>query len=149
LPGGLARAYEDFVLGKCYADASVERAGVEVRRLTGRDQNRAVAFVAEQFCARAEAGGVLMSPAVIKSLAEASAEDVVARGWESLQSAGLMPLLANLYAALVTGSRRVAEVLSPEDVFELEHGTALADLSQRLALRQVIALSGRMATTVR
>jgi vWA domain found in the FtsH ternary systems/N-terminal helical region fused to the FtsH ternary system vWA domain len=149
LPGGLARAYEDFVLGKCYADASVERAGVVVRRLTGRDQNRAVAFVTEQFCERADAGGVLLSPAVIKSLAEAGAEDVVGRGWESLQSAGLMPLLANLYAALVTGSRRVAEVLSPEDVFELEHGTALADLSQRLALRQVIALSGRMASTVR
>jgi hypothetical protein len=149
LPGGLARAYEDFVLGKCYADASVERAGAVVRRLTGRDQNRAVAFVTEQFCNRAEVGGVLLSPAVIKSLAEAGADDLIGRGWESLQRTGLMPLLAKLYAGLVTGSRRVADVLSPEDVFELEHGTALADLSQRLALRQVIAHSGQLASTVR
>jgi hypothetical protein len=149
LPGGLARAYEDFVLGKCYADPSVERAGDVIRRLPSRDQGRAIAFVAQQFRERADFGGVLLSPAVIKGLMEVGPEDVASRGWEALQRTGLMPLLADLYASLVAGARRTSDVLSPEDVFELEHGTALADLSQRIALRQVLAMASWLHASVR
>lgn len=148
LPGGLVRAYEDFVLGGLYADASIERAGHIVRRLKGRDRNRAVAFVAEQFRERAEIGGVLFSPAVIKSLAEASPDDVLRGGWESLQRLGLMPLLATMYGELVVGSRRISGALASEDLFELEHETALADLSQRVALRQIIATAARFESSV-
>ena len=36
------------------------------------------------------------------------------------------------------GRARPAEALGPEDVFELEHGTALAAFGQRVALRQVL-----------
>src|SRR5205823_10704449 len=37
LPGGLARTYEDLVLGKVFADWTVERAGDAVRRFQGRN----------------------------------------------------------------------------------------------------------------
>lgn len=143
LPGGLARTYEDLVLGKIYADTSVERAGDAVRRYQGRDRGRGVAFVVNQFRERAGFGGVLLSPAVIKSLLEAPADEVLSRGWEALNR-GVQPLLVELYEALIAATRRLAEVLGPEDVFELEHGTALAELGQRVALRQVLQTAARL-----
>jgi hypothetical protein len=51
---------------------------------------------------------------------------------------GPLPLLVELYEELIAKVRNVAAVLGPEDVFELEHGTALAQFSQRVALRQVL-----------
>src|SRR6476469_2977397 len=38
LPVGLARTYEDLVLGKVFADWTVERAGDALRRYQGRDR---------------------------------------------------------------------------------------------------------------
>src|SRR4051794_36271504 len=137
LPGGLARTYEDLVLGKVYADWTVERAGDALRRYQGRDRARGVAFVVNQFRERAGFGGVLLSPAVLKALLDAPADEILSRGWDSL-GRGVQPLLVELYEGLIAAARRTAEVLGPEDVFELEHGTALHDLGQRLALRQVL-----------
>src|SRR4051794_5030494 len=77
LPGGLARTYEDLVLGKVYADWTVERAGDALRRYQGRDRARGVAFVVNQFRERAEVGGVLLSPAVLKGLLDAPADEVL------------------------------------------------------------------------
>src|SRR5262249_27164927 len=45
LPPGLARTYEDHVLGKVYADYTFERAGDALRRYQGRDRARGLAFV--------------------------------------------------------------------------------------------------------
>src|SRR5262249_35209538 len=67
-----------------------------------------------------------------------SPQQVLAAGADSLARNGLMPLLPVLYESLSTALRRSAELLGPEDVFELEHGTALQELGQRVALRQVL-----------
>jgi hypothetical protein len=143
LPGGLARTYEDLVLGKVFADWTIERAGDAVRRYQGRDRGRGVAFVVNQFRERAGFGGVLLSPAVIKSLLEIPTDEILARGWDAL-SRGVQPLLVELYEGLIAAVRRMAEVLGPEDVFELEHGTALAELGQRVALRQVLQTAAKL-----
>src|SRR5262245_20237442 len=67
-PAGLARTYEDYVLGKVYADWSFERGADALRRYQGRDQARALAFIIQQFRERADLGGVHLSPAVIKGM---------------------------------------------------------------------------------
>jgi hypothetical protein len=144
LPPGLARTYEDHVLGKVYGDWTFARASDALRRYHGRDRARGLAFVVNQFRDRAGFGGVELSPTVIKTLLDGSAEEAIRLGAESLSRDGLDPVLADLYEALIAGARRIPEVLGPEDVFELEHGTALDDLSQRLALRQVLQVSRRM-----
>lgn len=59
-------------------------------------------------------------------------------------SRGIDPLLLELYEELIAAVRRTADVLGPEDVFELEHGTALAELGQRVALRQVLQTAARL-----
>lgn len=138
LPDGLTSAYEDHVLGKLYADNSFERASDAVRRYQGRDRVRGMAFLTNQLMSRANLGGVHFSPAILKSLRTRTPEEVMAAGWESLQQFGPLPLLIELYEELMSKVRNVAAVLGPEDVFELEHGTALAQFSQRVALRQVL-----------
>jgi hypothetical protein len=135
---GTARTYEDYVLGKLYADGSFERAAGALHRYQGRDRARGLAFVVSRLRQRAGFGGVHLSPAVIKALLERPAEETLARGWESLSRQGLLPLLPGLYEELSPAVRNLAEMLGPEDVFELEHGTALAPFSQRVALRQVL-----------
>jgi hypothetical protein len=134
----LLRTYEDHVLGKFYTDWTFARAADALRRYQGRDRARGLAFVLEQFRERAGFTGVHLSPAVIKGLLEDHPYEVLAQGWELLSYGGLPPLLAELYEGLIQATRRMAEVLGPEDVFELEHGTALAELGERLALRQVV-----------
>lgn len=146
MPPGVARAYEDYVLGQCVNDESLARAGVVVRRLDERLRGRAIAFVVQQFRERSPFGGALLSPGVIKGVLENSDGDIVMRGWSSLRSTGLMPLIVDLYAGLIAAVRRRGEVLSRTDVFELERGTALAELGQRLALRQLLALTAQFVS---
>src|SRR5262249_13364593 len=138
LPINLVRTYEDHVLGKVYADWTFSRAGDALRRYQGRDRARGLAFLFEQFRERAGFDGVEMSPGVIKAALDAAPEEVHNHGWESLRHDGPDPLLAHLYESLIAAARRTAEVLGPENVFQLEKRTALQEYGQRLAVRQVL-----------
>jgi hypothetical protein len=144
LPDGLARRYEDYVLGKLYADYTFDRAAGALRRYQGRDRARGLAFVVRQVRERIGLGGVHLSPGMVKDALQARPEQVLADGWESLQRDGVMPLLPPLYEALITAFRHAAELLGPEDLFELERGTALAELGQRVGLRQVLQAATRL-----
>src|SRR5262249_16701531 len=144
LPAGLVRTYEDYVLGKLYADWHFERAADALRRYEGRDQDRGLAFILNQFRERSGFPGVYLSPAVIRGLRELSAEEVLSRGWESLRRDGLMPEFVPLYEVLIAAVRHTAEVLGNEDIFELEHGTALVEMGQRVALRQLLQAAERL-----
>src|SRR5690242_20447693 len=48
-PSGLARTYEDHVLGKLYADWTFARAADALRSYQGRDRARGLAFLLNQF----------------------------------------------------------------------------------------------------
>jgi len=138
LPAGLARTYEDHVLGKLYADWHFERAADALRRYQGRDQDRGIAFLLNQYRERAGLPGVLLSPAIVRGLRERPPEEVLALGWDTLTREGVLPLLPELYEGLIAATRRTGDVLGAEDVFELEHGTALVEMGQRVALRQLL-----------
>jgi hypothetical protein len=145
MPPNTLRAYEDHVLGKFYADWTFDRASDVLRHLQGRDRARGLAYVVERFRKRAGFAGVLLNPAVIRSLLETAPEEVLARGWDLLvPDDPQLKLLIDQYEALTTAARRCAEVLGNEDLFELEHGTALAEYGQRLALRQVLRAAERL-----
>jgi hypothetical protein len=152
VPPGLTRTYEDYVLGKLYADWTFARASDVLRGFHGdegeRRQDRGLDFVLNQFRARAEFDGVELSPGVIKALLETTPQEALAEGWDSLTRDGLAPLLGELYESLIAASRRTAEVLAPEDVFELEHGTALVEFGERFALRQVLRAASRLEATL-
>jgi hypothetical protein len=148
LPINIVRTYEDHVLGKIYADWTFSRACDALRRYSkGRDQSRGLAYFLNQVRERARFDGVELSLGVINTLLEVPPEELLTEGWESLRQEGPHPLLAELYESLIQASRRTAEVLGPEDIFDLERKTALEELGQRLAHRQVLrAGSGLEAT---
>jgi hypothetical protein len=143
LEPGLMRAYEDHVLGKVYADFRFERASDALRGYQGRDRARGLAFVVERFRQRAGFGGVLLTPGLIRTLLEGSPEEVLAQGLVE-PPRPWMPLLKPLYEGLVAAARRTAEVLADEDVVQLEHRTALADLGQQVAELQVLRTASRL-----
>jgi hypothetical protein len=138
LPALLRRPYEDYVLGKLFADTSVERASDSLRRYRGRDQARGLSFVVEQMRARCEFHAATLGPALLKGLLRETGEALLRLAWQSLRERGLSQALVGLYESLVGAFRRAGALLGPEDVFELEHGTALQELGQRVALRQVL-----------
>ncbi len=138
LPANVVRTYEDHVLGKVYTDWTFGRASDALRRYQGRDRARGLAFLLNQFRQRAGLSGVEFAPSVIRGLLDRPPEEVLAEGWESLRQEGVQPLLVDLYEALIAASRRTAEVLGPEDLFELETKGALAEEGERLARRQVL-----------
>jgi hypothetical protein len=138
LPINLLRTYEDHVLGKIYADWTFTEASDALRRYSGRDQARGLAFLLNQFRERSSFPGVEMSPGVIKAALESPPEEVLGEGWESLRQEGVQPPLVELYEGLVSAGRRTPEMLSPTDIFELKHGYALQPEGERLARRQVL-----------
>jgi hypothetical protein len=149
LPINVVRTYEDHVLGKIYADWTFARASDALRHYPkGRDQARGLAYFLEQFRERARFDGVELSLGVINTLLEVPPEELLTEGWESLRQEGPHPLLPELYDSLIQASRRTAEVLGPEDIFDLERKSALEELGQRLAHRQVLRAAGGLEATL-
>ena len=148
VPEGLVRAYEDYVLGKLYADHSFERAADAVVHYVDRDRARGLRFLVDRFRSRAGIQGVLLNPAIVKGLLAETPADLLADSWESLDEEGLHPLIVGQLEQLVTAVRNLGDVLAPEDVFELEHRTALAEFGQRLALRQVFRAAAALEVTL-
>jgi hypothetical protein len=139
LPINLIRTYEDHLLGKLYADWSFGRASDALRPYAaGRDRGMGLAFLLSRIQARTKIPGVEMSTGVVSAALEFPAQELLTEGWNSLQHDGPHPLLAELYEKLIGGIRQSAEVLGPEDLFELESGGALEEEGQRLARRQVL-----------
>lgn len=148
LPLEKVRAYEDYVLGKLYADNTFERASVAISRYPTDDRIKAIAWMIARICERTGMTGVLLSPAIARNLQGQSPEELLKQGTESLQTEGLMPLLNQGYDDLITRIRTTGQVLSPEDVFELEKGTALIEFGQRLALRQILRTAEAIGATL-
>lgn len=143
-PHAAARGYEDYVLGKLDTDWTFERAVDALRRYAGRDRIKGLAFVARQLLDRAGVRGVELPPAVLRGLIAANPEELLAAGYESLTRDGPLPLLAEQYEELVRAFRRLAEVLGPEDAIALEQRTALADMGQFVAHRQILQTTARI-----
>ncbi len=148
LPINQVRTYEDHVLGKIYSDWTFARCSDALRRYQGRDRAKGLAFLINQLRERAQFPGVELAPGVIKQALDSSPEEVLAQGYESLRQDGVQPVLVDLYEALIQASRRTAEALGQEDIFELEHRTALDDFGQRLALRQVLRAASALEATL-
>jgi hypothetical protein len=144
LAAGLAREYDDYVLGRLYADPTFQRAADSLLRYQGRERSRALAFLLRQLCQRAGVPGAILSPALLKRLLDGDLEESLAEGWDSLRVEGPLPMLVPQYEGLISAVRTCGDLLGSEDVFELERGTALAEFGQRLALRQVLQLAAEM-----
>lgn len=143
-PPALGRSYEDHVLGKLYSDWTFERAGDALRKYKDKDRVKGVAYVVKQIRERAGIPGLLIPPAVIRSLLVVNPDDILTSGWDGLQRDGPSKTLIELYEALVSAGRRIAEALAPEDILALEQGTAVADMGQYVAHRQILQTTTKL-----
>lgn len=143
-PATLAAGYEDHVLGKAHSDWTFERAADALRGYekkqdqAKRDQAKGLAFVIRQFAKRAGLSGVDLSPAVLRGLFGANPADLIAQGFESLAADGPMPVLVEQYEQLISGTRRLADLLDQKDVIALEQRTALDQEGQLYVTHQQI-----------
>jgi hypothetical protein len=144
LPQETLQRYEDYVLGKLYADGGFERGATAICRYTEKDRLRGTAWLIGRFADRAGFGGVHLSPNVVRGLQSASCEEILAEGAASLRSEGLLPLLEQSYRQIIERVRHLGDVLGAEDIFELEHGTVLVEFGQRLALRQLLQMTEQL-----
>jgi hypothetical protein len=137
----LVRRYDDYVLGKLYGDLAFERGADALLRYQGRDRTRGLAFLLIQTRRRAELGGALLSPAVIKSLLQERPEQLLAEAWAAVEHGEVSSALVDDYEAIVNAVHNLGEVLGVEDLFELEHGMALAKDGQRVARHDVLRVA--------
>lgn len=135
---GIIEQYEYYVVGKCLADASFDRAAAAIARYQGREQDKALAFVIDQLRERAGLDGVLVSPAVVRGLLQASESSVSSAMAEQEGLSAAQHDLEQMYRSLIARVRDVGDLLGKEDLFELEHRTAIAPAGERLALRQTL-----------
>ncbi len=143
-PPALARTYEDHVLGKFYADWMFERAGDALRKYHGKDRAKGVAYIINQTRERAQFGGVMLPPAVIRGLLASNPDEVLTSSWDGLTRDGPLDIQIQLYESMVSAARRTNEVLAKEDVDALEDRSALGDMGQYVALRQIRQTAGRI-----
>ncbi|MCA9085417.1 MAG: hypothetical protein KDA81_15250 [Planctomycetaceae bacterium] len=141
LSAGMQRTYEDYVLGKLIADATFERGTGAVCGYQGRERAQGLAWLLNRFMERSDCSGVMFSPSIVRTVQESSLDDILAEGMQLLQTEDVLPVLDQQYSSLIQQTRQTGDVLSAEDVFELEYRTALVDFGQRLALRQVLRTS--------
>ncbi len=144
-PAGLARIYEDHVLGKMYADWTFERASDALKRIEAPKQPLGIAYLIKQLAQHGGFGGAEFSPGIIRGLlTNGKADDHLRRGWDMLNESGPLPLLLELYEKIVAGARRVAELLTPEDYMALEQKTALLSMGEYVAHRQILQVAAQL-----
>ena len=136
--------YEDYVLGKFYSDMSFERGVDAVKRYSGRERDQAIAYALNAMRNRAGFGGALISPGVIAGLQHLKPNEVLGQAQHELEQWGWSGELIEEFEDLTNAVRMTGDLLGPEDIFELESGTALADFGQRVALRQVLQAAAYM-----
>jgi len=122
-PAGLARQYEDHVLGKLYSDHLFERAGDALKKLPEKDRVRGLAYIVRTIRDAGRFPGVHLAPAVIRGLQRQEAPDV----WLATQERGPNPRLVSMYERMVAAARRSSQFLEREHVEKLEAGLAFGD----------------------
>src|SRR5690606_16003356 len=110
----IVQRYEDYVLGKLYADGGFERGATAVCRYAGTDRLRGTAWLIGRFAGRAGWEGAQLSPGVVRGLQNAPREELLAEGAASLRTEGLMPLLEELYRQITERVRHLGDVLGVE-----------------------------------
>ena len=149
LPLRLLRRYEDYVLGRLWSDGDFERAVAAVGSCHVSRRTASVAFLVHRVCARSGVAGVEINPAILKRLRGQPGTALLTTGWDALDSAAAMPAISDQYRRMISGFGELGRILSPADLFELEHHTAVSGFSQRLALRQTLKLIDRIGARLR
>lgn len=133
-------AYEDHVLGRLDADPRLDSIVDTVARMPPTKRDRAVALFTIQLTKRlGQATAVAISSGVVRHVTEMATDELIAIGLSSLTIENrVTQALVTGYRQLISGARRLGNLLSEAEVFLIENLDALSDLTQRIAIGQII-----------
>lgn len=148
VPATLIRRYDDHVLGRLHVDPAFQRGAAAVCRYQQGERVRALAYALQQLQRQTGLEGVHLSPGVLRGIAARNriilSEELATRPPASSQTEWLALELDHVCRAF----RQSPQLLAPEDLFELERGTAVKSFGQRLALRQTLQSARRLAAAL-
>ncbi len=133
------RRYEDTLLGRLSSDARVLAAADAIAKLPAELRAQGVGIFASTIVARLGFDrGVELQPGVVRALM-ARAGEMRDQGFAVLRdSASVRETLAMGYEGLARGAQQTQALVSDADVFVIENLHTLRNLTQRLAIVQVV-----------
>ena len=143
-------AYEDHVLGRLDADPRLDAIGDAIARMPEEKRDRAVPlFVAHLARRLGHRAAVALSPGTIRQMTNLTAEELVTLGHSALVPASEVTrsLIAG-YEDLIAGARRLGSLITEAEVFLIENLDALSDLTQRIAIGQIIEIADALAAAM-
>jgi hypothetical protein len=147
--GDAVHAYEDHVLGRLEADPRLDAVIDAVTRLPARHRDHAVAlFVTHVWQRMGRDAGVSVSPGVARRVIHMPVDELCGRGHAALTGGDVAALLKEGYEALISGARRLGTLISEAEVFLMENLDALGELTQRIAIEQMIEVADALSAAL-
>ena len=134
------RCYEDHVLGRIEAAPEIDALTDAFLGLPPAQFARGVAIVASRLLRRLNTQSTSLSPGAIRNLASTPTTELQATATAGLSAgAHALALLEDGYRSTTQGAHRAGNLISETDIFLIEHIGVLADLTQRLAIEDILA----------
>ena len=139
--------YEDHVLGRLEADPRMEAVADAIARLPAHRHADAVALFCVHLLTRiAFDASVAIGPGIARRVLLLPAEEIASLGHEAMPEAtGVYQSLLHGYRGLSAGARRMGSLIGEPAVFLMENFEALGELTQRLAIEQMIEVSDALS----
>lgn len=144
-------AYEDHVLGRLDADPRLDAIIDALGRAPPDLRDRGVALFAGHLCRRLGLAGaaVAIPPGVIRSVTERPFDEISADGQAALAAQGdVEHAIEAGYRDLIAGARRLGTLVSDAELFLMENLDALGQMTQRVAIEQVIDVAGALTAAM-
>jgi hypothetical protein len=147
--GSAVHAYEDHVLGRLEADPRLDAVIDAVARLPAQHRDHAVAlFVTHVWHRMGGHAGVSVSPGVARRVIHMPVDELCGTGHAALTGGDIAAMLEEGYQALISGARRLGTLISEAEVFLMENFDALGDLTQRIAIEQMIEVADALSASL-
>jgi hypothetical protein len=143
------RSYEDHVLGRIEASGKLDDVIDAFVGLNDEHRARAVGVLTASLLRRLDVETVALSPGVLRSVIATPTAELMTVASEALAPGGdVLGQLEQGYRALTERAHRLGQLLTDADVFVVEHIAVLADLTQRLAIEEVLAASDELRSSL-
>ncbi len=148
--GEAVHAYEDHLLGRLEADPRLDSVIDALARLSSDFRAEAIAlFTAHMLQRLRYRSGVSLSPGVVRRVVRLPLQELGSRGHPAItQDGAVLEALEDGYQGLITGARRLSMLISEADVFLVENFEALGELTQRLAIEQIIEVADALSAAL-
>lgn len=142
--------YEDYVLGRLEADPRMDAITDAVARLPTEQRDSAVALFCVHLLARIKYdASIAIGPGIARRVLHMPLDDIARLGHEAMTEADAVydDLIAG-YRGLIAAARRMGSLISEPEVFLMENFEALGELTQRLAIEQMVEVADALSASL-